>query len=55
MVCDAYGVEDEEELPKQIQEIDVVKFAERSPAEIESIVVKQKKHSSCDWGELLKC
>jgi hypothetical protein len=40
MVCDCYGVEDEEELPKEIQDIDVVKFAQLSHADISSIVTK---------------
>jgi hypothetical protein len=39
MVCEAYGVEDEEDLPKEVQDIDVVKFAELPPSTIASIVV----------------
>ena len=39
-VCEAYGVDDEEDLPKEIQEIDVVKFAQLSSSNISSVVVR---------------
>mmetsp|Transcript_45943 Transcript_45943/g.92714 ORF Transcript_45943/g.92714 Transcript_45943/m.92714 type:complete len:247 (+) Transcript_45943:110-850(+) len=37
-VCEAYGVDDEEDLPKEIQEIDVVKFAQLSSSNISTVV-----------------
>lgn len=37
-VCEAYGVDDEEDLPKEVQDIDVVKFAQLSASDISSKV-----------------
>jgi len=39
MLCKLFGVEDEEELPKEVQGIDVVKFAELTAGTISSVVV----------------
>ena len=39
LVCAAYGVDDEEDLPKEVQNIDVVKFAEMSPSAISASLV----------------
>ena len=36
LLCKAFGVDDEEELPKAMQEIDVVKFAEFTPDQTKS-------------------
>lgn len=38
MLCDAYGVEDEDELPGEIPDVDVVKFAELSDTAIHGII-----------------
>lgn len=39
MLCEAYGVDDEEDLPKEVQGIDIVKFAELSDATMSTIMV----------------
>jgi hypothetical protein len=45
LVCAAYGVDDEEDLPKEVQNIDVVKFAEMSPSAISATIVRFSRAS----------
>ena len=42
MVCAAFGVEDEEELPATVQAIDVVKFARMTPEAVAANIVSAR-------------
>lgn len=47
MLCAAWGVEDEEELPLPVQDIDVVKFARQSPEEVAAKLVRDARALEC--------